>query len=192
MLNLTTKWRNAVMADNYTNQPERKSPKWLLWIPLVLLLLLGLYALYAATRDDETVVNEQTQTDQSNQPPATAGNEMTIRSLATLQAEPNPTELIGRMVILDNEPVVAVIGDRSFTIGEADTVTYALLNERLNDADTEEAITVQAGQSYDIEGIVTAVPDSMEAIMQEFQLTETQAQELQQRGYYIAVNRINA
>lgn len=184
------------MADEYTNQPERKSPKWFLWVPLLVLLLLGLYALYAATRDDQAAVNQdrtQTeQTDPQNQPPATAGDETTIRSLATLQAETDPTTLIGRTVILDSEPVMTVIGDRSFTIGEAGTITYALLDQNLNDTNSEQAITVQAGQSYDIEGIITEVPDSMDEMMQEFQLTEAQAQELRQQGYYIAVNRINA
>ena len=183
------------MADNYNNQPERKSPKWLLWIPLVLLLLLGLYALYAATRDDQAVVNDQTQSEQVDQPdqaPATAGDETTLRSLAALQAETDSTALVGRTVILDNEPVAAVIGDRSFTIGETTTPTYAVLDENLNDANSEQAVRVQAGQSYDIEGVIVAAPESAETIMQEFQLTETQAQELQQQGYYIAVNRINA
>ena len=166
--------------------------RWLL--PLLLLLLLGIGLLYyfLIYRNDDTANAPQANTDSSNtsqQNETTEPTTDTIFNLASLLSSPDPNELIGQRVSLASATVDTVIGDKSFTLGSSTDYAYAMLSNQLNSGQTEQAVKVEAGETRSIEGVVVQAPTDTAQLMQDFQLSQEQADEIKEQGFYILVNQ---
>lgn len=180
------------MAEQYVpidRQEDAKKRRGILpLIILLLIILLGLW--FFLMRDsDNNDADKKNNASQSSQQSSTKATSIT--DLDTLLNAKTPADNIGKTVNITQAPVYTVIGDKSFTIGTADKYVYVLLSDQLNSANTEQAVQVKAGETRAIQGKVVEVPSDMQTINTQFQLDETQAQQLKTQGYYIEVQNTN-
>jgi hypothetical protein len=182
------------MRDDNTvvNRPvARRSILW--WIvPLLLLLLLSIGLLYYLMRRDGTANETQTNTNAAdNATTQTEGNQSsaTITNLSALLGTSDPDSVIGKKVSLSGAIVDEVIGDRAFTVGAPTDHVYALLDDKLDAGQAEQAIVVKAGETRSIQGTIIKVPSDMSTLMDDFQLSQEQADALKKRGFYISVSQ---
>jgi hypothetical protein len=174
--------------------PAGRSILW--WIvPLLSLLLIGIGLLYyfMIYKNNQPASTAQT----SNATPSTQSLQTqttpaaTVTDLATLLSSDSGS-LIGKKVSLSSAIVDQVIGDKSFTLGSPTDHIYALLSDRLNSGQTEQTVQIQAGEARSIEGAVIKAPSDMTDLISQLQLSEEQADELKNQGFYISVNQTSA
>lgn len=177
------------------DRPNERRSMWWWIIPLLILLLLGIGLLYFFTMhkdtDDSTAVNTNSSTDTSKttqKSSSTDSTQETITNLATLLSPSDSTSLIGKKVSLAKATVDQVIGDKSFTLGTPTDHVYAILSDQLDSGQAEQAVTVQAGEERSIEGVVVKAPEDLSILMEQYDLTQEQADDLKSRGFYISVN----
>ncbi len=183
-------------SEQQSSKKSRGSRRWLWLLPLLLLPLLAL--LYFANRDkgNDTAANNTgaAQTDDNditnNQPGQQPAG--TVSDIATLLNVSDPGSVVGKKVSVSNATVNSVIADRAFTVGTADEYVYAFLKEQLDNGGVEQAVQVRAGETRSIQCTVTKVPDDMTTLARDFELSEQQANQLKQQGFYISVDETTA
>ncbi len=183
------------MRDDNTTVVDRPSDQkgiWRLILPLLLLFLLGIGLLYyfMNKKDNDAASITETNTSTSTTPSSdTQGNSGTITELSTLLATSDASSLIGKTVSLPSPTVDTVIGDKSFTLGSSTDHVYAILSDKLDAGQTEQAVRVKAGETRSIQGTVIKAPSDMANFMSQFQLSQDQADELKSQGFYISVDQ---
>lgn len=112
-----------------------------------------------------------------------------LTSLSNIISAPNKESLVGRRVQLDDVQVQKVVSDRGFWLGEADNRMFARLDQRLNQGSAEWDVSIREGQTRALWGEIRALP-GMDEISEWRLMSAADAKTLQDRGYYIHVERL--
>lgn len=144
---------------------ERKGKAlWWPWLLLGALVLALVIWLFVRDNDPEPVARPVAQPvavprDIGTAPPATtarAGG--VITDLATIAGTADLATLVGREVRIADAPVVEMVGDRTFYVGEGARRVFVVLNEQpMPGNGVEGRYDINKGQVIDIQGAMTRV-----------------------------------
>lgn len=184
------------MKNQYTYTAKRSqgASKWWVVPLIILLLLLGLIGAYALMNnaDEEQAATQDSRSSQSSEADTNTqpADNSSITELSALLALNADTVSDGQEVNVQSAPVVEVLNDRAFTVGQDGKVQFALLSAPLDDGQAESAVQVEAGQTVTLQGKVTMVPDDTMQLQNDYGLTEAHAQQLASQGFYVLVESI--
>lgn len=184
------------MRNNDPLAPDRRpvTGRSILWwiLPLLLLLVIGIGLLYYFMIHKSNKTAGTTQSNSSTPSSQTSNTQTspgTITDLATLLSTSDTSSLIGKKVTLPTAIVDQVMSDTALTIGSSTDHVYALLNDTSTFGQADQTAHITAGETRSISGTIVKAPSDMTSLMSQFQLSQTQADELKNQGFYISVDQ---
>lgn len=134
---------------------------------------------------------ERSQAEDRRDPIQTPASLTTLNQIGTRRAA---LQFIGDKFELTTVRVTEVTGDRTFLATEHSEGPFAA---RLNDAaggsgDGARGVRLTGGQTYDLKGTLRELPESLDEVRKQFNLTEAQARQVQELGVFLDVTQYTA
>lgn len=176
----------------YTARRSQGASKWWVVPLIIVLLLLGMIGAYALMNeaDDERSDTQSTQSQSSTADEAQPAENAPITEMSALLALSADTAQEGDRVAVQSATVAEVLNDRVFTVGENGQTQFALLSAPLDEGVAESNVQVEAGQTVMLRGQITTVPEDIMQLQNDYGLSEAQAQQLADKGFYVLVESI--
>lgn len=171
---------------------QRKSgSNWLVWLLVLAVVALLAWWLIGLMGDDEAVVADGVVDPVATAPVAGAADLNTgpILDIAMLNGG-MAAEMVGRQVALTSVPVLNVVSDRGFWIGDSEANNVFAIRTNESSPVTPPDGAVNQGQMVNVWGTVQQMPADLTQQATAWNLQSTDAAMLGQEQVYIAVDSV--